>query len=164
MNEGIKIPSKEDVAKVCGGTAPIGKKEQHSMREIKFRAWDTERKHLIISDALNDIFLPLSGDTTIQDNYESCESQQAIVGFEDFIRERPELILQQFTGLFDKNGKEIWEGDILDLSGGTLEVIFNYGSFGYMCCGFVTLSQHNYLDRCEVIGNVHENPELLETP
>lgn len=84
----------------------------------------------------------------------------------------------QYTGLKDKNGKKIFEGDILldnaivkwfdDLfwdGGGSnhpgfyCKEWFEYGDFEY-----ADMRYHKRLDSdCEVIGNIHDNPELLET-
>ena len=79
----------------------------------------------------------------------------------------------QFTGLLDRNGKEIYEGDII-LYGGSIqhEVMFRHGAFGYLIYGgwFVSYAGNtnftfNPLNRSkehEVIGNIHDNPELLK--
>ena len=81
----------------------------------------------------------------------------------------------QFTGLYDKNGKEIYEGDII-LYGGSIqhEVVFRHGAFGYLLYGgeFISYAGNtnftfNPLNRSkehEVIGNIYDNPELTKAP
>lgn len=73
----------------------------------------------------------------------------------------------QFTGMVDKNGKKIFEGDIV-----TYTVTSDMGGYPY-CERRTSLVRYNHcvfmpLHRCdedsiEVIGNIHDNPELLET-
>ena len=81
-----------------------------------------------------------------------------------------DLHLMQSTGLHDKNGKEIFEGDILDYKGRKALVRW-HGSYASFIYRFVDeLQKLNtewkplYLAymKCEIIGNVYENPELLE--
>ena len=119
-------------------------------REIKFRAWDKQKRRLIEHsmlfrlDTTNEIpFLPL---------------------LEKFI---PEYEVMQYTGLKDKNGNEIYEGDLVsDLLNGSLgEVTFDEG------CYLVdwedeltTITLHQNIREFDVVvvGNIYENPELLE--
>jgi len=68
--------------------------------------------------------------------------------------------LMQFTGLKDKNGKEIYEGDIVSAFGRTSAVKFHDG---YFDCGIDYIeSQSLNVDSYEIIGNIYENPELLK--
>ena len=82
----------------------------------------------------------------------------------------PETI-GQFTGLTDKNGKKIFEGDVLDYKSGLYErckIIYNEfcSAFQLECAdGFSDffLCSINHKEM-EIIGNIHDNPELLENP
>lgn len=90
-------------------------------------------------------------------------------GYENFV-------LMQFTGLHDKNGKEIYEGDIIkvDNSPCNCKVSWSdkYASFvltredwifrHYCCHGGILLFGEAYPEDCEVIGNIYESPELLQ--
>ena len=94
--------------------------------------------------------------------------------FKSYIEVDPDTI-GQYTGLYDKNGKEIYEGDII-LYGGSIqhEVVFRHGAFGYLLYGgeFISYAGNtnftfNPLNRSkehEVIGNIYDNPELTKAP
>lgn len=131
------------------------------MREIKFRAWDEKKKRMSN---------PFSfGNITEQALYRglciaSLKGHKNVEGRELPIYWRFKLeefgdnvILMQFTGLKDKNGKEIYEGDIVK-SGITIEKVeFEDGCF--------VVHDYDYLHKwkhCKVIGNIYENPELLD--
>ena len=65
----------------------------------------------------------------------------------------------QFTGLTDKNGKMIFEGDILEFRRGRTHIV-NFEDGAFVFTG--TAIPVRYADKFEVIGNIHDNPELLE--
>ncbi len=73
----------------------------------------------------------------------------------------------QFTGLLDKNGKEIYEGNIVDHYATFGYVLFEDGMFTLSTSAKVNFGHRQplcYIDslQCEIIGNIHENPELLK--
>jgi uncharacterized phage protein (TIGR01671 family) len=111
------------------------------MREIKFRVWH-----------YNEMVY-----------FEPQDSWQALKYHFDECDDRPEWLMQ-YTGLKDKNGKEIYEGDILN-NGYTVnyDILYNCG-----CCnddtgiGFVLSDSHTAFDDLEVVGNIWGNPELLK--
>ena len=69
---------------------------------------------------------------------------------------------QQFTGLSDKSGKEIYEGDIVRITDAPTikgEVVWQYLAWQMKDGGMLSNFDTNYL---EIIGNIHQNPELIE--
>ena len=78
----------------------------------------------------------------------------------------------QFTGLYDCDGKEIYEGDILLISDfSKVACEFRHGAFGYQYCNDFhsfagntnfTFNPKNSDESFEIIGNIHDNPELLK--
>lgn len=71
-------------------------------------------------------------------------------------------VLLQYTGLHDKNGKEIYEGDIVrstDWNPEVYKVIFDRGAFCFTA-GELMPIDCKYLEKFDVIGNIYENPEL----
>lgn len=122
------------------------------MREIKFRAWFGEEHKMIPFDELH-IELE-NGEYTVWYSLDGDSIQDGLC-VEDFN-------IMQYTGLKDKNGKEIYEGDIVRLPEDEdykyYSIIYSKNVLGFTLsngCGF-GLSYG-----IEVVGNIYENPELL---
>lgn len=79
-----------------------------------------------------------------------------------------DLVLMQSTGLRDKNDKEIFEGDILKSNKYTTSVFYERGAYCVKFCRTtnttVTMNVISFIEKykTKIIGNVYENPELLE--
>ena len=87
-------------------------------------------------------------------------------GYLEDVEVIPETI-GQFTGLCDKNGKKIFEGDIVVFDSGMFGVEFMESRMGFCFSGLhgrgcVPGFTMAYWEQVEVIGNIHDNPELLE--
>ena len=120
----------------------------------KFRAWIKNDKEMIDVDEIHwfDGELDIIGD------------------YITFVRKADEIELMQSTGLKDKNGKEIFEGDIVDYKG-RKAIIKWHGSYASFIYRFVDGMQERVSEwdslflacyHFEVIGNIYENLELLE--
>lgn len=67
--------------------------------------------------------------------------------------------LMQYTGLKDKSGKEIYEGDILDDEGSSCVIAWDEDRYGW---GVIDEPYWQFYEHMKIIGNIYENPELLE--
>ena len=125
------------------------------MREIKFRIWLKEKK------AIFEVILI---------DYVSKKVTYLLerVGHLLSIRDAKfnDVELMQYTGLKDKNGKEIYEGDIVTLHNSRYKVIFKTEGARFVLRNDefeleITFINNNN-ERMEIIGNIYENPELME--
>ena len=144
----------------------------NTKREIKFRAWDKQLN--IITDVVclnlgtwNDVIL-VHPDSKI------------VLRQETYNQKKENIELMQFTGLLDKNGKEIYFGDILQTSNsddsdgldlwkpedfGYTVVVENPDELGVDFTGWVVGEDESVYSTLfvEIIGNIYENPELIRT-
>lgn len=120
-------------------------------RQIKFRTWDPSTKKMFIPDVV-------TGDGGV---YASGRDYENGINCND-------CPTMQFTGLYDKNGKEIYEGDFIVSKHGDIMLVVwreDLASFALRKDGW--MFDHYFGEAvnpkdCEVIGNVFSNPELVK--
>ena len=123
----------------------------------KYRAWDSAKKEMF------------------KDTFAITESGQVVVVEQESVASSPDyvfvdhLVIMQSTGLKDKNGKEVFVGDIIKCTRGCLHEVYiekEYGGtyFGGMPAVYLKGLREGYAwtEHEEIIGNIYENPELLE--
>lgn len=129
------------------------------MREIKFRAWDKKQNCM---DDFSDMFI-----RTNEDIYEEAGIKYDTPNLEVERVNTGRYEIMQYTGLKDKNGKEIYEGDIVIMKDDPEDI----GSVAWdshdmewvISMATTECKMGGYWSyELEVIGNIHDNPELLE--
>ena len=122
------------------------------MKEIKFRVWNTETNKMITNVKEMGVF-----------------ALQSIYTIDEFlvIPTNEKYPLMQYTGLKDKNGVEIYEGDIIKYDFNELNYRIEFLNAEFIARRFyenienLYPTEFDYGKECEVIGNIYENKELL---
>lgn len=131
------------------------------MREIKFRAWNKYKKVMVYKDEDN------------SSNYLDGICMSDVDFINSSLMENDTYDWMQFTGLHDKNGKEIYEGDIVRKDGWIYEIRWSKYGAGFDLAtkndswpkqedGYAYHSGLYDTEIIEVIGNIYENPELIK--
>lgn len=123
----------------------------------KFRAWDSAKKEMFT------------------DTFAITESGQVVVVEQEFVTSIPDyvfvdhLVTMQSTGLHDKNGKEVFVGDIIKCTRGCPHEVYLEKEYGGTYVGGMPAiylkgirEGYAWTGAEEILGNIYENPELLE--
>lgn len=122
------------------------------VREIEFRAWDKEVKEMDYNPSVIEIW------------------QNKPINEQFRLESEEKLVWMQYTGLKDKNGNKIFEGDIVDISVYDRldwssikgKVVFLNGAWLVEDVGHFAITLQSETNEIEIIGNVHENLGLWE--
>jgi uncharacterized phage protein (TIGR01671 family) len=130
------------------------------VREFKFRAWDRNRGRWINVGRFYDVTNSIQSTAYTSELYPTYEHDEM----------KLDVVLMQYTGLKDKNGRDIYEGDILEIplfEPSRMQITFIEGAFCLADKSGEYSADIHYIhhadrEQAEVIGNIYEHPELLE--
>ena len=139
------------------------------MRQIKFRIWDTKTNKNVTSALItsqNEVYYPsISAIGGIYFDRMNCDE---FICLNDNENCEGRFVLEQFAGLLDKNGREIYEGDVVCWDGphesewvGAVEYIAPSFEIKWFRVPY-KVGNTRLDNRVAIIGNIHENPKLLK--
>ena len=122
----------------------------------KFRAWDKEHDEMLYPDDVDKIYFEITVDGIV------TYDMRYILPYDD-IPPYLDTVIMQSTGLHDKNGKEIFEGDIVKSPYGFIGKVNIVEGAWYVQHSDFTNNHFLYVaqGKSVIIGNIHEHPELL---
>ncbi|WP_265478422.1 YopX family protein [Lactiplantibacillus plantarum] len=136
---------------------------------IKFRAWDKVQNKMLLPDNIEFIHGQAYWTEASTDGQDECSNDGKVDGIGALFE------LEQFTGLTDMNGKEIYEGDIIKYFGANKKIkaknefgiiVYKADRYGAGFNSIIQNKEHGYgginIEQDIVVGNVHENAELLK--
>ena len=126
-------------------------------REIKFRVWCNRTKEWLKYDEYG---ILANGKLIARSEYNEVGSQKAYTE-----NSRVDATVSFWTGLKDKNGKEIYEGDILSMHNGQYNSQVVWDTDRYIADHIGNGGSESittFIEDLEIIGNIYENPELLK--
>jgi hypothetical protein len=127
------------------------------MREIKFRAWHVTQKRMFSAEEMGKDQLTLSVDGRGFVNVSGASTKLSTFYGEN-------MIPMQYTGLKDENGKEIFEGDILNHDGVRFDAAWDNVLGSWMCWPIQAEGPrhlHELAELSRIVGNIYENPEMI---
>ena len=138
-------------------------------KELKFRVWDKTSESMLYQDDFERVELDTKNKIVTLIAEEESDKSHYVLDYEEDI----EAEIMRYTGLKDKNGKDIYEGDIVSFYNDeeykfkSTNALVIYDSAAFMLehkkLGKEYLGEMDIENMCiKIIGNIYENPELLE--
>lgn len=150
-------------------------------REIKFRAWNTENEEMVYLENSGLQYYDFEGSYSLGFTVDGYTDFWAHEQYEELSKKSNTFPIMQYTGIKDKNGKEIYEGDILQIPAlhsdqpesnpyDIVQIIIRNGctmwkdiSTGKEELIYLWLGDSDTDEDSTIIGNIYENPELINS-